>query len=289
MAEALEWPADSFLACFAELAREGLAEADWKARLIFLANGIRYNAPDNPNQVIGWARHWNALPDSPLKSVIWERYLAHFKSDAERRQREISAGTRDKRQDPEALLKAFLEHIANPGAPAAPVSDPLPVPSADTRQAAAVPAPLARSRSSWATASIAGEDLLDPLAQQLQAAHPHGLAGGTDLQHALLHALKTGELRADGTAAKRGIHSITLSELRERHAAWCAAWAAGASLPMNLANWIIKRRCWREQPPEVRNGRDNASRPRAAPDASLQEAVRLEEEARRTLKWGTAS
>ena len=307
MAEALEWPVESLREHFGELVREGLAQADWKARLIFVANGIRYNGPDNPNQVIGWTRHWNALPDSPLKSVIWERYLDHFKSDADRRRKEIDGGTRDKRQDPEALLKAFLEHIAKPGAAAAlrfrPSAGSLRRPARRARGSAASakiassapPSPL--PRKPWAAAPIAGEDLLDPLAQELQAAHPHGLAGGIDLQHALLQALKTGELRADGTAAKSGIHSITLSDLRERHAAWCAAWAAGASLPMNLANWIGKRRCWREQPPEVRIGRAapaeiSRRRERSAQsgaDQSLQEAVRLEEEARRTLKWGTSA
>jgi len=299
MAEALEWPVDSLREHFEELVREGLAQADWKARLIFVANGIRYNGPDNPNQVIGWIRHWNALPDSPLKNAIWERYLDHFKSDADRRRKEITAGTRDKKQDPEALLKAFLEHIAQPGAAAAtPAANPLPIPSAAPREEPASRPPVPRSppaRKTWAAAPFAGEDRLDTLAQELQAAHPHGLAGGIDLQHALLQALKTGELRADGAAAKSGIRSITLSDLRERHAAWCAAWAAGASLPMNLANWISKRRCWHEQPPEVRNGRAapaEISRRReptaqSGADQSLQEAVRLEEEARRTLKWGT--
>ena len=91
---------------------------DWKAGLIFLANGIRYSPPNNASQVNGWLRHWNALPDSPLKAVIWERYRAHFEADAERRKKEIRAGLRDKKQDPEALLKAFLEHIAKPGQPA---------------------------------------------------------------------------------------------------------------------------------------------------------------------------
>ncbi len=194
MAEVLEWPPDSFLERFEELIREHLVEVDWKARLIFLTNGIRYNAPDNPNQVIGWARHWNALPDSSLKSVIWASYLAHFKSDAERRRKEIQAGTRDQRQDPEALLKAFLENIAKPGAAlpegemeSIPAPAPVPAPAAGPRPVAPPP------KTRWDAAPLPGESLLDTLAQELQAAHPPGLAGGTDLQHALLQALKTGE------------------------------------------------------------------------------------------------
>lgn len=293
MAEVLEWPLDSFLERFEELVREDLVEVDWKARLIFLTNGIRYNAPDNPNQIIGWSRHWNALPDSALKSVIWARYLSHFKSDAERRRKEIQAGTRDKRQDPEALLKAFLENIARPGAAppeveteSVPAPAPVPAPASSPRP---VPPP---PKTRWETAPLPGESLLDALAQELQAAHPAGLAGGTDLQHALLHALKTGELRADGTAARPGVQSLTLSELRERHAAWCAAWEAGASLPMNLANWINKRRCWREQPPETRPNRLGtraANDPPGGAADKLQEIVNLEEESLRTLKWRSHS
>ena len=37
------------------------------------------------DQVLGWLRHWSSLPDTPLKSIIWERYRTHFVADAERR------------------------------------------------------------------------------------------------------------------------------------------------------------------------------------------------------------
>ncbi|HEX7185335.1 MAG TPA: hypothetical protein VF756_26155 [Thermoanaerobaculia bacterium] len=286
LAETLEWPLESFHACFAELLREGLVQVDWKAGLIFLTNGIRFTPPNNPSQVIGWLRHWSSLPDTPLKSIIWERYRAHFQADAERRKREIRAGLRDKKQDPEALLKAFLENIPKRG------GDP------ETPPSTAAPPPPAPPTPPRTVASIPGEDPLTQLAEDLQAAHPHGLAGGTDLHHALLRALKTGDLRPDGTAAKPGIQSLTFSELRERHAAWCAAWTAGASLPMNLANWINKRRCWRERPPEARpygtGPRASAGEP--CPDAShppaeiaesLEALANRHEESIRTLEWGT--
>jgi len=281
LAESLEWPLEAFHACFTELLREGLVQVDWNAGLIFLTNGIRFTPPNNPSQVIGWLPHWNALPDTPLKTVIWERYRAHFEADAEKRKREIRAGLRDKKQDPEALLKAFLQNLAKRG------SDPETPPSKA--------APPSLPESPRAAAPIPGESLLAQLAEDLQAAHPRGLAGGTDLQHALLHALKTGELRADATAARPGVQSITLTELRERHAAWCAAWAADASLPMNLANWINKRRCWREQPPEARGHRPG---PRSAPNEkgppgnlaeSLEELAHRDEESLRTLEWRTGA
>lgn len=143
LAEVLEWPLESFHACFTELLRGGLVKVDWKAGLIFLVNGIRYTPPNNASQVTGWLRHWNALPDSPLKTVIWERYHAHFLADAERRKREIRAGLRDKKQDPEALLKAYLEHIAQPGQPAT-----VPPPAASELQSSSAPSGSPPRRSS---------------------------------------------------------------------------------------------------------------------------------------------
>lgn len=114
LAEALEWLPERLRERFGELFREGLAEADWKARLVFLPNGIKYNPPNNPNVVAGWARHWDALPEGPLKRKIWERYHAHFLEEVERRTREIESGERDKKQDPSALLTAFLKVIPKP-------------------------------------------------------------------------------------------------------------------------------------------------------------------------------
>ncbi|HSN88378.1 MAG TPA: hypothetical protein VL025_16575, partial [Thermoanaerobaculia bacterium] len=285
VAEVLEWPLESFHACFAELLREGLVQVDWKAGLIFLVNGIRYTPPNNASQVTGWLRHWNALPDSPLKTIIWERYRAHFEADAERRRKEIRAGLRDKKQDPEALLKAFLEHIAKPGRLAT-VPPPAAVRRPEATERPARPErnnPGSKGALPRAAEPLPGEDLLAQLAGDLQATHPRGLAGGTDLHDALFRALKSGDLRPDGTAAKPGAQSLTVSELRERHAAWCAAWASGASLPMNLANWINKRRGWHEQPPEAR---PHTTGPGGSAGAeSLAELADRHEESLRTLDW----
>ena len=278
LAETLEWPLESFHACFAELVHAGLAQVDWKAGLVFLTNGIRFTPPNNTSQVIGWVRHWNSLPDSPLKAIIWERYHAHFQVDAERRKKEIQAGLRDKKQESEALLRAFLDHIARPGHPATappPAGSRLQPPTTKPKPAGPIP----------------GEDLLASLAADLQAAHPPGLAGGTDLQEALLRALKTGDLRPDGTEAKPGHPSLTFTELRERHVTWCAAWAAGASMPMNLANWIHKRRCWHEQPPEARprstGPKTSAGAQPAEIAESLGQLIERHEESIRTLDWGS--
>lgn len=116
LAEALEWSPEGLRERFGELFREGLAEADWRARLVFLPNGIKYNPPNNPNVVAGWAKHWDALPEGPLKARIWERFHLYFLEDTERRRAEIERGQRDKKSDPEMLLKAFLLAMPEPGA-----------------------------------------------------------------------------------------------------------------------------------------------------------------------------
>jgi hypothetical protein len=91
-----------------------LAEADWRARLIFLPNGIKYNPPNNPNVIAGWAKHWDALPEGPLKTKIWYRFRQYFEEDAIRRREEIERGERKKEQDPEAMMLAFLRAMPQP-------------------------------------------------------------------------------------------------------------------------------------------------------------------------------
>src|SRR5262249_32826522 len=65
-AEQLGWTLDGFRAAFAEVAREGMARADWQARLVFVPNAIKYNPPANPNVVISWKKAWGRLPECAL-------------------------------------------------------------------------------------------------------------------------------------------------------------------------------------------------------------------------------
>ena len=68
LAEALGWPLERFRELFAELSGKGMAKADWKARLVWLPNAIRYNFPPNCNVVLGWGRALHELPECPLKT-----------------------------------------------------------------------------------------------------------------------------------------------------------------------------------------------------------------------------
>ena len=73
LAEELGWPPEGFREAFAELFREGLAKADWNARVVWIPNAIKYNPPDNPNVVKGWRDSWDEVPECALKTEAYER------------------------------------------------------------------------------------------------------------------------------------------------------------------------------------------------------------------------
>jgi hypothetical protein len=68
LARALGWKLKPFQERFAELSREGLAEADWEAGFVWLPKAIRHNLPANPNVVKGWGKRWDELPECALKA-----------------------------------------------------------------------------------------------------------------------------------------------------------------------------------------------------------------------------
>lgn len=72
LAEEIGWPLEGFREAFREVLREGLAKADWKARVVWLPKAIRYHKPESPNVVRSWRTPWDELPDCPLKR---EAYL----------------------------------------------------------------------------------------------------------------------------------------------------------------------------------------------------------------------
>ncbi|OGT30435.1 MAG: hypothetical protein A3E87_01745 [Gammaproteobacteria bacterium RIFCSPHIGHO2_12_FULL_35_23] len=72
IAEELNWPLKAFREAFREVLQEGIVKADFKAKLIFLPNAIKYNIPESPNVIIHWESHWNELPECELKCEIYE-------------------------------------------------------------------------------------------------------------------------------------------------------------------------------------------------------------------------
>ncbi len=67
MAEDLEWDVADFDRAFDEISEQGMAKADFKAKLVWLPNAIRYNKPSSPAEVLAWRDDVYLLPDCRLK------------------------------------------------------------------------------------------------------------------------------------------------------------------------------------------------------------------------------
>lgn len=67
LADALGWGLSDFDRCWREIEAAGMGEADWRARLVWLKNALRYNRPESPNVVISWGRAAHMLPECDLR------------------------------------------------------------------------------------------------------------------------------------------------------------------------------------------------------------------------------
>ena len=61
---------EEFAEAFDEPLRKGLFKYDPKASLIFAPNFLKYNPPENPNVVTGWAGALDLIPECPLKLEV---------------------------------------------------------------------------------------------------------------------------------------------------------------------------------------------------------------------------
>ncbi|MDO8474585.1 MAG: conserved phage C-terminal domain-containing protein [Candidatus Rokubacteria bacterium] len=68
LAEALGWPLPKFRQAFAEIAAQGMAEADWPARVLFLPKAIKHNPPESPNVVRSWRTYMAEVAECSLKA-----------------------------------------------------------------------------------------------------------------------------------------------------------------------------------------------------------------------------
>jgi hypothetical protein len=96
LAEELEWRVEDFREAFDEVFRKGLAEADWKARVVWVPNAVKYNQPESPNVVKSWRYAWDEIPECGLKTEAHERLKAFTKALGE------------------GFAKAFVEACAQP-------------------------------------------------------------------------------------------------------------------------------------------------------------------------------
>ena len=72
LAEEIGWSLEGFREGFAELFANGLVNADWKARVVWIPNAVKYNPPDNPNVVKSWRDAWDEVPECSLKNEAYQ-------------------------------------------------------------------------------------------------------------------------------------------------------------------------------------------------------------------------
>ena len=72
IAEELGWPMKGFREAFREVFEQGLVEADWEARLVWIPGAMKYHLPESPNVVKGWATTWDELPECDLKTKAFQ-------------------------------------------------------------------------------------------------------------------------------------------------------------------------------------------------------------------------
>lgn len=69
LTEEAGWKIERFKRAFAELTAVGMVEYDAQAHLICFPNFARYNRPESPNVVRGWAKAFATLPESPYERL----------------------------------------------------------------------------------------------------------------------------------------------------------------------------------------------------------------------------
>lgn len=79
LAEALKWSLEGFRKAFGEVFQEGLAKADWKHRVLWIPNAIKYNTPENPNVVKSWKIYWEEIPECNLKDIARQHFNTFLK------------------------------------------------------------------------------------------------------------------------------------------------------------------------------------------------------------------
>src|SRR5262249_18339886 len=56
-----------------EVLAQGMAEADFSARVVWIPRAIHYNAPESPNVVRSWAAYWDEIPEGSLKTKAYQQ------------------------------------------------------------------------------------------------------------------------------------------------------------------------------------------------------------------------
>jgi hypothetical protein len=146
LAENLKWTVEAFDQAFGEALAQGMAKADWDARVVWIPNGIQHNKPESPNVVLSWGDQFDLIPECDLKREACESLKSSVHA--------LGEGYR------EAFNKAFEKASRKPSGKPSP--KPMPNQEQEQEQETKTAAPDNGARQSLS--------LLDPL--HAQPAHP---------------------------------------------------------------------------------------------------------------------
>lgn len=150
LAEALGWDLEGFRKAFAEVFREGLVKADWKARLVWVPKAIHYNRPESPNVIRSWRTQWDELPECALKAEAYRHLKAFVEGLSEPFGRAFVEALPDPSPNQEQEQEQEIPQTPF-GGPGVLDSKPGPAPKTATADCSAVAAPLAVSPTAPAT------------------------------------------------------------------------------------------------------------------------------------------
>lgn len=83
LAEALDWSLEDFDSAFAEISQAGIAEADWKARMVWIPKAIYHNPPGNVNILKHWFAELEKVPETALKTKALTALQAYCERSGE--------------------------------------------------------------------------------------------------------------------------------------------------------------------------------------------------------------
>ncbi|MBK9471836.1 MAG: conserved phage C-terminal domain-containing protein [bacterium] len=92
LAESLGWTIEELRAAFAELASLRMALADISARVVYLPNALKYQAPSNPNHLQGLGKAFRRIPECALKDTWLQQVTAWAQAKGERYAEALRAG-----------------------------------------------------------------------------------------------------------------------------------------------------------------------------------------------------
>lgn len=111
----MRWSLEDAQSVFGEIESLGMVRADLHRELVWVPNALHYNAPQNPNVVVGWGKVWGMLPKCELLTEATDRFKEELSAIGAEylRSFEIACGNAPRRKSSNPTGKARPNHSPN--------------------------------------------------------------------------------------------------------------------------------------------------------------------------------